>query len=183
MSASRHLVVTYMQMLDALSGWLDKARESSSDPDGLLAARLAPDMLPLSSQVRFCCAQAYEAPSRLRGVPLPGIWHELVEEGWKAGDHPGTLADAKSVIAATRSFLKSLESSELDSEPDRIIELELPNGAIFDMTGTQYVRDWALPQFNFHLVTAYAILRNWGIPLGKADYVPHALAYLRPERR
>lgn len=50
---------------------------------------------------------------------------------------------------------------------------------MFDMTGEQYARDWALPQFYFHIVIAYAILRNQGIQIGKADYVPHMFAYLR----
>jgi hypothetical protein len=51
---------------------------------------------------------------------------------------------------------------------------------IFDMTGEQYVRDWALPQAAFHQMIAYAILRQAGVPLGKVDYVPHMFAYLRP---
>lgn len=58
--------------------------------------------------------------------------------------------------------------------------LELPNGMIFDMTGEEYVRDWAVPQFYFHLNAAYAILRSHKIDLGKADYVQHMFAYLRP---
>ena len=51
-------------------------------------------------------------------------------------------------------------------------------GMIFDLTGEQYARDWALPQFYFHLMTAYAILRKEGVELGKADYVAHMFAYL-----
>jgi hypothetical protein len=51
---------------------------------------------------------------------------------------------------------------------------------IFDMSGSQYARDWALPQFYFHLIAAYAILRNSGVELGKVDFVPHMFAYIRP---
>ena len=58
--------------------------------------------------------------------------------------------------------------------------LELPNGMAFDMAAEEYVRDWALPQFYFHVVTAYAILRHHGVAIGKGDYVPHMFAYLRP---
>ena len=58
--------------------------------------------------------------------------------------------------------------------------IELPDGMTFDMTGEQYARDWALPQFYFHVITAYAILRHQGVDIGKADYVPHMFAYLRP---
>ena len=57
----------------------------------------------------------------------------------------------------------------------------LPNGMIFDLTAEQYARDWALPQFYFHLMIAYAILRNRKVELGKADYIPHMFAYLRPD--
>ena len=52
---------------------------------------------------------------------------------------------------------------------------------IFDLTLDQYTRDWAIAQFYFHVMAAYAILRNRGIDLGKADYVAHMFAYLRPE--
>jgi hypothetical protein len=52
---------------------------------------------------------------------------------------------------------------------------------IFDLTAEQYVRDWTLPQFYFHLMTAYAILRSAGVDLGKADYVAHMFPYLRRE--
>lgn len=78
------------------------------------------------------------------------------------------------------SLLDNLESDALDAGAQRLITLELPNGMIFDMTGERYARDWALAQFYFHLMTAYAILRSRNIELGKADYVPHMLAYLRP---
>ncbi len=180
MSLTSLLVPTYTQMLKALSGWLDKAHSHSPSPEALLAARLAPDMFPLSTQVRFCCIQAYEGVFRLRGEALPEIWHELGQEGREAGDQSGTLADAQARIAQTRQFLESVGPHDLDGGAERTIALDLPNGLIFDMTGDQYARDWALPQFNFHLMTAYAILRNKGVPLGKADYVPHAIAYLRP---
>jgi len=77
-------------------------------------------------------------------------------------------------------LLDELGSDALDAGAERSITLELPNGIIFDMTGEQYARDWALAQFYFHLITAYAILRSQKIELGKADYVPHMFAYLRP---
>lgn len=57
---------------------------------------------------------------------------------------------------------------------------DLPTGMIFDLTAEQYARDWALPQFYFHVMIAYAILRSEGVELGKADYVAHMFAHLRP---
>lgn len=65
-------------------------------------------------------------------------------------------------------------------DPETPIAHALPAGMIFDLTAEQYVRDWALPQFYFHVMTAYAILRSEGVDLGKADYVAHMLPYLRP---
>ena len=56
----------------------------------------------------------------------------------------------------------------------------LPQGMVFNLTAEQYARDWALPQFYFHVMTAYSILRAQGVELGKADYVAHMFAYLRP---
>lgn len=185
MSLTNLLVPAYAQMLRALSAWLDKAQEQTGDAEGVLSARLAPDMYPLSTQIRFACLQAQEAVFRLRGElpsgePLPNVLDELTREGQEAGEHPGTLADAQARIREALVVLEGLPRHALDGGADRSIAIELPNGMIFDMTGAQYARDWALPQFYFHLMTAYAILRNKGIALGKADYVQHAFAYLRP---
>jgi len=72
-----------------------------------------------------------------------------------------------------------LPADAFDGPAQRPLALELPNGMAFDLTGEQYARDWALPQFYFHLMAAYAILRNGGVDLGKPDYVPHMFAYIR----
>ncbi|KMO44702.1 hypothetical protein VQ03_01660 [Methylobacterium tarhaniae] len=179
MSLTQQLVPTYAQMLRALSGWLGKAREHhGGEADGLMARRLAPDMFPLSSQVRFACLQAQEATYRLRGEPLPQALDDLARAGREAGERPGSLDEAQACIAETLARLDGLEPQALDAGADLSIAIELP-GLTFDMVGESYARDWALPQFYFHLVTAYAILRNQGVPLGKADYVPHMFSYLR----
>ena len=73
-----------------------------------------------------------------------------------------------------------LAPDALDGDPDRPIAHALPAGMIFDLTADRYARDWTLPQFYFHLMIAYAILRSEGVDLGKVDYVPHMFAYLRP---
>ncbi len=182
MSLTNLLVPSYMQMLRALSGWLEKAQKQipEAEAEALLSERLAPDMYPLSSQVRFACFQAQEATFRLRGEPVPEAVEQVAREGQNAGEHPGSIADAQARIGDALSLLEDLGSDALDAGAERSITIELPNGIIFDMTGEQYARDWALAQFHFHLVTAYAILRAQGIELGKADYVPHMFAYLRP---
>lgn len=181
MSLTLLLVPTYMQRLRALSGWLDRARKHrGAEADAVMSRRLAPDMFPLSSQVRFACLQAQEATWRLQGEPLPPALDDLAREGREAGERPGSIPDAQGRIAEALARLDAVAPDGLDAGAGLPVTLVLPNGLIFDMTGEDYARDWALPQFYFHLVTAYAILRHHGVPLGKADYVPHMVGYLRP---
>ncbi|MGF1474839.1 MAG: DUF1993 family protein [Geminicoccaceae bacterium] len=180
MSLTNLLVPTYTQMLQALSGWLEKAQKQVPEAEALLSARLAPDMFPLSSQVRFACFQAQEATFRLRGEAIPKFLDQLAREGRNAGDQSGSMSDAQDRISEALLLLGDLGSDALDAGAQRPITLELPDGMIFDMTGEQYARDWAMPRFYFHLITAYAILRGQKIELGKADYVQHMFTYLRP---
>lgn len=177
MTLTELLAPTYRQMLQALAAWLRKTQERGDD--AIMSARLAPDMFPLSTQVRFACLQAYEGVHRLRHETIPAAADELLEEGRAGGERPGTIADALSRIDQTLAFLNSIAATAMDSGADRPLALELPMGLNFDLDGQKYARDWALGQFYFHITIAYAILRNQGIALGKADYVPHMFAYLR----
>lgn len=180
MSLTEWLVPTYRNMLGTLAGLLDKAEgQAPTQAESLLSARLAPDMLPLAAQVRFAAYQAQEATFRLRGQAIPPSLAAVAAEGRNAGEAPGSFADARARIGEALSHLESLTGDALDAGETLPIAIELPGGVTFDMTGETFARDWALPQFYFHVVTAYAILRNQGIAIGKADYVPHMLAYLR----
>ncbi len=178
------LIPTLSNQLHALSGWLDKAEafagERGEGPDGLLALRLAPDMFPLTTQLRFLAFQAQEPVYRLRGEAVPEGVLEVRQEGRDGGESPGTWAEARARVADAASLLATVGPGEFDAAADKAIAHELPTGMIFDMTAGQYVRDWALPQAAFHQMIAYAILRHAGVPLGKVDYVPHMFGYLRP---
>ncbi|NEU13354.1 DUF1993 domain-containing protein [Methylobacterium sp. BTF04] len=182
MVLTNFLVPAYSQMLIAMSGWLQKAQEQLplDECEALMSARLAPDMFPLSSQIRFACLQVQEATFRLRCEPLPAGLDDLAKEGFQGGDQPGSMADARARIDEALSRLRGLAPEALDAGGQMAIPLALPNGMVFDMTGEQYARDWAQAQFYFPLVTACAILRSHHVVLGKADYVPHMFAYLRP---
>lgn len=182
MKLTEILVPTYVQMLQALSTWLAKAEAQYSDgkADALMTARLAPDMFPLATQVRFACVQAHEGLARLRGEPFPSAVELLLNEGRNAVDSPGTIADARARIAETIEFVKMAERNAPNIDPASPLEHALPQGMILDLTAETYARDWALPQFYFHLMTAYSILRAQGVELGKADYVAHMFGYLRP---
>jgi uncharacterized protein len=175
------LVPTYVQMLGALSAWLGKVDAEKMEDGGetLLAARLAPDMFPLSTQIRFACVQAQEGLFRLRQEAFPPSIAELLEEGRNGAERPGSIADALARINATIELVEAAAADAPDLDPAMPIAHSLPQGMVFDLTAEQYVRDWALPQFYFHLNTAYAILRAQGVELGKADYVAHMFPYLR----
>ena len=178
------LVPTYRNMLRTLGGLLDKAvgQLGPDKAEALLSARLAPDMFPLATQLRFACVQAQEAPLRLLGRPLPPSVEEVLDEGRNAGERPGTIAEARARIDQALAFLDTLPADALDAQPgEQPLVLDLPNGMTFDLTRDQFARDWALGQFYFHVIAAYAILRKEGVDIGKRDYMPHMFGYLRAE--
>ena len=184
MTLTQLLVPTFLNQLTALTGWLDKgeahARAHNNNPDDLLAVRLAQDMFPLGTQLRFAAFLAQEAVHRLRGEEVPADTLAIRTHGATRPDEPGTLDDCRAILADAIAFLKTIGADELDPAADKPLSHALPMGMVFDMTGFTYVRDWALPQVGFHVDMAYALLRSAGVPLGKADYVPHMFAYLRP---
>jgi uncharacterized protein len=178
------IIPTLSNQLRAVSGWLEKAEafatERGESPDGLLALRLAPDMFPLTTQLRFLAFQAQEPVYRLRREAVPEAVLQVRQEGRDGEERPGTWSEARARLAEAAGLLATVAPDEFDAAADKPIAHELPTGMIFDMTGEQYVRDWALPQVAFHQMVAYAILRQAGVPLGKVDYVPHMFGYLRP---
>ena len=165
MSLHAFTITTYIQMLGALSGWLDKGAEKGGE--AILGARLTEDMLPLSAQVRIACDQATGAVKRLTTKSLV-----------LSDDNDATMSAAKERIAATIAFLQTVTEADMVA-PDSAVALDLPNGMAFDFTALEYARDWSLAQFYFHLGMAYAILRKEGVPLGKIDYLSYGLRYLR----
>lgn len=176
------LVPTFVPMLGALSTWLSKAEQHGTGDRSaeLMQARLAPDMFPLFTQICFACVQAQEAMARLRGQEFPDAIAELRGEGVDAGAKVWTIADAQARIAGSIAIVEAAADDLADVAADMPIAHALPIGMIFDFTAAQYARDWAIPQFYFHVMTAYAILRAEGVPLGKIDYVGHLMPYLRP---
>jgi hypothetical protein len=174
------LLPTYTQMLGTMVKWLEKAQAArGDDADALLRERLAPDMFPLTTQIRFACRQAQEAVFRLQERDYPATIQILLDEARDGGERPGTLAEAQARIAETLAVVEAAAVDGLTLDPAAPIAHVLPNGMTLDVTALVFARDWALPQFYFHVVTTYAILRTCGIELGKADYCAHMLPYLR----
>ncbi len=166
MNAKELLIPTQRQMLGTLKGLLAKA---AADPrgDALLSSRLADDMHPLSVQVRFLCNMVGEAMARIAGI-----------EFTSNEDDPPTIASAQARVDETLAHLAEWEKLEFLAD-DAAVELAIPNRMTFDMTAAEYVRDWSVPQFYFHMMAAYSILRKEGIEVGKADFVPYMMRYIR----
>ncbi len=165
MSLSLHQVAipTLLHGLRQLAHVLDvaarHARDNGMDPATLIGARLAPDMLPLSAQIQRVSDTAKGTGERLSGVPSP-----------KLADTETTFDQLQARIAATVAYLDSLDAEQLDAGSTREITLKFGKlGTRF--SGTDYLLQFGLPNFHFHVVTAYAILRNQGVPLGKLDYL------------
>jgi hypothetical protein len=152
-----------LQFLTALSALLDKAAEHASaqgmNPAELVDARLAPDMFPLSRQVQIATDHAKGMAARLSGREVP-----------KFSDDETTLEDLKARIAKTMDFISSVEMEEIDGSADREITITI-GGQPRTMVGQRYLMHFALPNFFFHTTTAYAILRNRGVALGKKDFM------------
>jgi hypothetical protein len=156
-------VPAFQHALKALSGLLDKgaafAKEKNIDPAELINARLAPDMFPLSRQVQIASDNAKGATARLAGREIP-----------KYEDTETTFDELKARIAKTIAFLEGIKASEIDGSEERKVTLRA-GGQDRAFTGQNYLTFYALPNFYFHVTTAYDILRHKGVPLGKPDYI------------
>lgn len=163
LSISRLTVPAYTRGLQVLSRYLDKAAEHASaghaDAAALVSARLAPDMLPLAGQVQRASDTSKNAIARLLGIDAP-----------RFDDNETTLAELKTRVANTISFIAQADAAALDASAAREITLAFGDfRKTFD--GEDYVLSFALPNFYFHVAMAHAILRHQGVAVGKLDYL------------
>jgi hypothetical protein len=151
-------------MLGNLSHLLDKglahAKARKFDPSVLCTARLAPDMLPFTRQILIACDAAKNGVSRLSGVEAP-----------KFEDNEATFEELKARIRKTLDWLDTVPPQQLDGSEDKEITFPVGREATRTMKGEAYLKHWMLPNFFFHVTTAYAILRHNGVELGKSDYL------------
>ncbi|MFC3532115.1 DUF1993 family protein [Vogesella facilis] len=146
-----------------LSAILNKAllnaEERRFDAAVLLQARLAPDMFPLLRQVQVVSDTAKGCGARLAGVEIPSF-----------ADSESSFEELQQRIARTVLFLQGLPPAQFDGSESRDIVLKFPHQSM-TFNGLDYLQGFVLPNFYFHLTTAYDILRHNGVPLGKADYL------------
>ena len=160
-------VATYRSRLNTLSGLLAKA-EAHEDGDALLQAKLSENMHPLATQIKFVTNIPGDTAKRL-GV---------AENEWSM-EPPASFAEANALIAQTAKMLDAISPEDLPA-PDERVEFAIGDGAFnFELTAEEYVREFSLPNFYFHLSMVYAILRMKGLDIGKSDFIPHMAKYFK----
>ncbi len=155
-------VPVYVRLLTSLSGQLDKAaayaKAGNFEEAALLDARLYPNMWPLKRQVQAATNHAFRGTARLAGLPIP-----------KITEAASSIADLKGRIDETIAFVKSADPAAVAAGETR--EIIFPAGdEQRTMTGRQYYLTFTVPNFYFHLTTAYNILRHNGVPVAKSDF-------------
>ena len=156
-------VPVFTHSLKSLSAIIDKAvahaDATGANADAWLSLRLIEDMHPFSKQVQTACDSAKLCVSRLSGIDAP-----VME------DTETTIAQLKARIAATLDYLASVPRDTVDGQENKDVVLKFPGGE-WPFKGQAYVVSFAYPNFYFHLTTAYALLRQAGVPLGKRDFL------------
>ena len=166
MTISMHAasVPVFKQMLGSLADILAKAEahatENKIDPGVLLQSRLFPDMLPLVRQVQIACDFAKSVPARLAGADVPAY-----------EDNEQTFAELQARIAKTVALIDGLDAAKFDGSEQREIVLRPGTPKERTIGGQAYLLSYGLPQFFFHVATAYGLLRHNGIGIGKKDYM------------
>ena len=156
---------TFSQMkkqLGQLDKWLTTATEhaklKSFDPNVFITLRLAPDQFPLARQVQICCDTVKLAASYLSGKPAES--HADTEQ---------TLEDLQHRVRSVITYLEGFGAKDFEGAAAQVVSQPRWKGEW--MTGADYFLQHAIPNFYFHLTTAYAILRHNGVNLGKRDYL------------
>ena len=162
-------VPVFVRMLGNLDHILGKAAASVAagevSEEALVGARLIEDMLPLPQQVQFACDAAKFVAQRVgQAEPLP------------LPDEEKTIAELRERIARTRAYLEAADPAGFEGRDQAEVTLKLPNREI-QFAAIDYVTNFALPNFFFHVTTTYALLRMKGVPVGKVDYLTGGAAF------
>lgn len=151
----------FVNSLRDMRAWLDKAAAEKPEA-ALLEARLAPDMRPLPAQYQMASDTAKNAIARLLGVEPPPM-----------PDTEASFAELKERCDKTIAYIERADPAALAASEEREVAIRFPNGMGYRWIGRDYLAGFALPNFFFHVTTAYAILRNAGVSMGKPDFLQH----------
>jgi hypothetical protein len=155
-------VPQFRKMLSNADKWIDKAvdhaKKKSFDPNVFVTSRLAPDQYPLVRQIQSMCDGAKFACARLSAKEAP-----------KHPDTEQTIDELKARIKTVLAYLETFKAEDFANAETRLIDLPFLEGK--SLTGTDYINEMVIPNFYFHVVTTYAILRHNGVDLGKMDFI------------
>lgn len=158
----------YVRMLGNLTHFLDKAEahaaEGGIDLSTYVEASLGHGMFAFGRQIQLASDAAKGGAARLAGVEAPAM-----------PDTETTFPELRARIAKTIAFLQTVKRDQVDGQEERQVVLTFPNGSM-EFTGQSFLTTFSLPNFLFHVTTAYAILRSLGVPLGKMDFLAGAQA-------
>jgi hypothetical protein len=150
------------KMLTHLDKWLEAsvtyAQKKAFEPNTLLSARLAPDQYPLVRQVQSCCDTAKFAAARLTGKEAP-----------KHPDTEQTMDELRARVRTCVAYLETFKPTDFAQSETRHVQLPFLEGKY--LLGSDYLTEMAIPNFYFHVTTAYAILRHNGVDIGKNDFI------------
>ena len=150
----------FVRGLGNMAAWLDRAEGEAEA--ALMEARLAPDMRPLAAQFQMASDTAKNAVGRLTGTEAPAM-----------ADTEASFAELKERCRRTIGFIEGVERAAFEGAEEREVRLTFPNGMGYRWSGRDYLTGFALPNFFFHVTTAYALLRANGVGLGKPDFLRH----------
>jgi hypothetical protein len=163
----RASVETFQRRLDGLAHYLgmgvEFAKARQMKDEAFLGARLHADMLPLVAQIRIATDHAKGGAGRLAGVELPVF-----------EDNETTMADLTARVGKAQTFLASLKPAQFEGVETRRVTVKL-GPETHEAAAPAYLFHIATPNFYFHQVTAYAILRGMGVAIGKRDYMGNLL--------
>lgn len=151
----------FVNMLGNMKAWLDKAA-AQKDEAALVDARLIADMRPFTAQIQSASDSAKNGAARLAGIEIPSM-----------PDTETTFAQLKERCDKTIAFLQMITPAMLAGSETRTVEIRFPSGHGYRFTGLDYLTKFMLPNFFFHVQTAYAILRAQGVDIGKQDFLMH----------
>ncbi len=158
------LIVSLRNLIAILDKAAAHVAENKIDPSVLLGARLYPDMFPFTRQVQQACSTVETALARIAGVEA--VKHDNAEVSFD---------ELKARIGKAIAFLEGIPPAAINETADKEFALKLPRGDV-RWTGLQYLFGFVVPNFYFHMTTAYDILRHNGVRLGKLDFIPNPAA-------
>ena len=158
----------FQSRLTTLEHLLKSAQAHFCNDESFLQKRIAADMLPFGTQIAFTCNQPRNFALWCDGKPANNLDPNVI-----------SLAQAYEHIANTKELLLGVNAE--DAKLAEVTRIDLGQSLYVELSGNAYVNEFLIPNFYFHMVTAYDILRMAGVPIGKRDYMMHLVPFIRKE--